>query len=348
MKETAKVVRRTCVQCQQEFKATGKNRFRRRFCSKACGQQFFRQASRVAPEVITKWCEECGKKFEARGRRRTYVRCCSLECSRKLHNRELAQAYHETYQYLSVKLTCQQCGQGFVAKGKNSTRRRYCSPSCRNLANRERQRQKHGPEAIPQKICVVCKKRFAPDRFHPFQKTCSDVCNQARMNQQRAEARARLRDMSPKFCLNCAGPIQVNKFNWYKVKYCSNSCALSGYRKNNRSPRHYNPLYRSAEWKRIARAARERDDWRCKVCGKSSKRLNVHHKDGSGDLPVPNNDIMNLVSLCSVCHRKIHNIDLVKLGDAWVVSGLAFQWLGISRVAVFQEVLDRPGRGKKE
>lgn len=53
-----------------------------------------------------------------------------------------------------------------------------------------------------------------------------------------------------------------------------------------------------------------RDNWKCVKCGESKKRLNVHHKDGSGQPDYynkMNNKIDNLMTLCGICHVKIHH-----------------------------------------
>ena len=44
-----------------------------------------------------------------------------------------------------------------------------------------------------------------------------------------------------------------------------------------------------------------RDDFQCKIC-ESTKRLNVHHIDEDS----LNHDLDNLITLCMLCHRKLH------------------------------------------
>jgi 5-methylcytosine-specific restriction endonuclease McrA len=61
-------------------------------------------------------------------------------------------------------------------------------------------------------------------------------------------------------------------------------------------------------WQRIRLNILARDKHRCVICG-STKRLGVHHLDGSGDQhhnTVANNDEKNLVTLCMSCHNKLH------------------------------------------
>jgi len=60
--------------------------------------------------------------------------------------------------------------------------------------------------------------------------------------------------------------------------------------------------------------ALERDNWQCQECGMNNeqhivifgKSLVVHHIDGNGrNSNQPNNDISNLLTLCSRCHGTI-------------------------------------------
>jgi len=53
----------------------------------------------------------------------------------------------------------------------------------------------------------------------------------------------------------------------------------------------------------LCRRVLDRDGWRCQKCGGASG-LQVHHlrfRSSLGD-----DDIQNLISLCSSCHEKIH------------------------------------------
>jgi 5-methylcytosine-specific restriction endonuclease McrA len=63
-------------------------------------------------------------------------------------------------------------------------------------------------------------------------------------------------------------------------------------------------------FKYIKELVLQRDEYRCQICGSGiEKRLCIHHKDGSGDLPMyqpSNNKSENLITLCFSCHGKIH------------------------------------------
>lgn len=54
----------------------------------------------------------------------------------------------------------------------------------------------------------------------------------------------------------------------------------------------------------------QRDKKRCQLCGKRKRILAVHHKDFSGDggtWEYSNNNLDNLMTLCFICHGKIHH-----------------------------------------
>jgi 5-methylcytosine-specific restriction endonuclease McrA len=46
-----------------------------------------------------------------------------------------------------------------------------------------------------------------------------------------------------------------------------------------------------------------RDDWRCQSCG-SRQNLQVHHKQLRSQRG--SDDDLNLITLCAVCHEKLH------------------------------------------
>ncbi len=68
----------------------------------------------------------------------------------------------------------------------------------------------------------------------------------------------------------------------------------------------------SPEWKRLALAARTRDQWTCQDCGQRrrqwGKSLHVHHVDGDK----LNDDMSNLISLCARCHSERHRTPVAR------------------------------------
>ncbi len=60
------------------------------------------------------------------------------------------------------------------------------------------------------------------------------------------------------------------------------------------------------KWQRKRLRVFNRDNWKCTRCRDTETTLHVHHKEYTKKYPY--NELMkNLVTLCSVCHRKTHN-----------------------------------------
>ena len=55
----------------------------------------------------------------------------------------------------------------------------------------------------------------------------------------------------------------------------------------------------------------ERDGYKCVECG-ATEKLAVHHKDRTGQTENRNDDLDNLVTLCSSCHTKQHPKQITK------------------------------------
>lgn len=63
------------------------------------------------------------------------------------------------------------------------------------------------------------------------------------------------------------------------------------------------------EIKKAFYKAKARDNFRCRVCKRSVKKLAIHHIDGSGSLGMysdSNNNLDNLMTLCFSCHTTGH------------------------------------------
>lgn len=70
----------------------------------------------------------------------------------------------------------------------------------------------------------------------------------------------------------------------------------------------------SRRWKRVRRAAFDRDGWRCTRCGKRG-RLEAHHKTALRDGGDPY-DLANIETLCRSCHIEHHRGDDMTPGRA--------------------------------
>jgi len=62
-----------------------------------------------------------------------------------------------------------------------------------------------------------------------------------------------------------------------------------------------------AEMAIIKRAAKQRDDNTCQVCGEKDKILECHHIFPQSKYPDMVADLSNIITLCQSCHRKYHS-----------------------------------------
>ena len=78
--------------------------------------------------------------------------------------------------------------------------------------------------------------------------------------------------------------------------------------------------YSSARWSRTSKAAKERDGWRCRECGKAGA-LEVHHvtaRRTRPNDPASFFDLANLRTLCRACHIRIHAKQLTDKARRWM------------------------------
>jgi len=94
---------------------------------------------------------------------------------------------------------------------------------------------------------------------------------------------------------------------WYQVNRDSEIQKNIEYRKQNREL--FDWYHNKDRFNGLKLLVLERDDNQCQIC-KTQEKLVVHHVDGSGytsvDKKQMNNDIENLITLCSSCHHKLH------------------------------------------
>ena len=66
----------------------------------------------------------------------------------------------------------------------------------------------------------------------------------------------------------------------------------------------------------------------CHECG-SKETLSIHHIDGSGNYPSPNNNLENLLLLCQSCHGRLHAI------SRWEKQGRRQEWsIGLTGLTI--------------
>ncbi len=236
----------------------------------------------------TSICKICNQEF-TQPKRRTN-KTCSKECARLASI--LGQSTKITY-------ACQGCGSEFVdKKGRN---RKFCSRPCADK----------GRVQIPTQFgirpCKHCGTPFdVPITFKDAskQRFCSLQCY----------GKYRRKTNSPSTCKNCGQEFYVIPSQKARP-YCSPDCYIE-YKTS-----HY-PCYTGnvnlygLNWFEQREARRLLDSYQCQNCGVREKdldiQLHVHHVIPFRAFGIENyqkaNQLGNLVSLCSDCHKRLeHN-----------------------------------------
>lgn len=193
------------------------------------------------------------------------------------------------------ELECVNCKKIFTRDRRSTdfSKKVFCSRKCTHQYMKGKYPK---PELVKIK-CQQCGKLFDtyPCRIKDGRKYCSNKCNW-------------LSKIIPSnhVSLNCSVCGKEYQTTYHQMtkrnsKYCSRSCFHSGVRKIK--------SHRSFYWRKIAADVRERDNYKCRICGKEQgvKKLDVHHI-----IPAVNflddyesaNSKKNLITLCRKCHRE--------------------------------------------
>lgn len=72
----------------------------------------------------------------------------------------------------------------------------------------------------------------------------------------------------------------------------------------------YDAYMQSDEWKNVRLKVLERDNYRCRCCGRNSDQttLSVHHSQYKDVLYREEEKLDYLITLCLYCHRGIHSV----------------------------------------
>lgn len=234
-------------------------------CSKKC----FHAAS-----WITKDCPMCGKSFTRR--RSDPTDCCSKTCGRRLLNLDK----HITF-------NCDQCGKELTKKMSDyrpDAPNHFCSLRC---------------FGDWQKVNIPA--HITARRVDPVERACKECGKTFKI----APAQLTYKGYGS-FCSH------VCKGRWYGARTPHppppRPGALNHNWKGGQRFRNYGPSWRSQR-----RAARKRDGYTCQCCGINEidmgVELSVHHLQPFREFGLARheeaNQLGNLVSLCSVCHRAI-------------------------------------------
>jgi len=257
--------------------------------------------------MINYKCEFCGKEFQDTKRRKY----CSVPCNKKAYVARLPEK------------KCKQCGKEFKPGRRESI---YCSRRCLGDSKK-----------CPKVTCPICSIEFEPERLS--QKYCSRNC----FSKVESPNKGKYLTLKPKKCKWCRKEFHPKN---YKTIFCSIGCKKSeGQSRRTNSclicgkdyKRHYvdqlycsnkcfgigsagekNPFYKNGKhldksngytsvsghgkktYEHREIFFRESKQTDCAICGGDIEV--IHHIDDDRG----NNNINNLLGLCSSCHPKLH------------------------------------------
>lgn len=231
---------------------------------------------------------------------------------------------------LSIDRHCRKCGKEFFAFRANQ---QYCSARCRERAWGEREIIKIKKETH---TCKKCGESFETnDKRKIF---CSRKCRIRHFNELRPTTKSQQRECPQ--CHKIFIPMQTRGVG---KTYCSSKCQ----RRFNYIKNHKTILERTRAWHKKNKwcgsweQAIKRDKYTCQMCHKTiypsqwsaNNRIEVHHKDGSGEKESKNHQLNNLITLCLQCHREFHTkINLVQINGKFFVRGKIFDLLRIKTI----------------
>ena len=219
---------------------------------------------------------------------------------------------------------CQECGKEFsIAESRSKWRRgKYCSRNCQ-YKGISKSKQVTNPNQI-KCSCAVCGKQFM--RYISCIQSNYQFCSRSCAYKGRSLGYVKRTITKPyniihsqkkrieKICEICGNSFETIPSREKKNKYCSRKCFEISHK--DRMKGENNPSYkdgcsyikrswRGHDWENIRKAIYARDGWACQLCGKhcNRKEIQCHHIE-----PYrinQNNDLANLMTLCSKCHGQI-------------------------------------------
>lgn len=262
---------------------------------------------------------------------------------------------------LAKFVVCGICGREFQYDTKTPNKK-YCSPECREESMRRfseeaKRKREELKRQSPQKVrfikCAICGKEFQYNPFAHAKKYCSEECRTEAQKNSYAKKKSNSADVKIYKC-KCCSKEYVYDPKENTRSFCSQKCKEKHYRRVNTTDNSdvvelvsyliaamnqatqldcYTSVFftDSLNPTEIQReAVLSRDKRKCRVCN-SRSNLQIHHivkrRDGGG------NDLDNLITLCSKCHRHIEtgnlehaldkciqNFNIVQSGESSVFS----------------------------
>lgn len=257
---------------------------------------------------LTKPCLQCGKTYA--------LRCPALINRSKFCSRQCANAYLGNQQTVRATTTreCPVCGRAFETTQHHGGKK-TCSIEC-GRASRKR-KMAVLPSRKQRRTCPVCGTQFIewPSRPKHY---CSHKCSEI-------ASEGAIRTSTVVTCDHCGKPVKKFRcrYGHYSKHFCSKECYRADDSKfasgsANRAWQGGGPNYYGPHWLEKNRLARERDNYRCQICGSSQEThlqvyaqpLHVHHiislRQFGEDFGLAH-DLDNLVTLCIPCHGKMRS-----------------------------------------
>ncbi len=140
-------------------------------------------------------------------------------------------------------------------------------------------RRKKVATLIASGICTDCGKQPPSKGSH--------ICKECRARKVASQSRRRNERKAAGICVQCGKPVCS-----HSVQYCEYHWSI------------YNERSGESLFDGNRHIALDRDCYTCQICGRNYGRIEVHHLD----LDPSHNDLANLITLCSKCHRAITHI----------------------------------------
>ena len=254
----------------------------------------------------------CGKKFIAyKSQKRKY---CSLIC----RNLYIKGNNQYTNNRRSMKKNCLFCKKIFITT--LSKNKKYCSAQCYYKAlyastsfpfNKRADLTK---QII--KSCLYCKKIFK-SYVCCNRKFCSNMCfrlyykSVKKQKSQTVKSTIKYITTSCKYCHK-----QFEDLISRHRKFCSRTCKNKWQSENFRNKN--NPNWKSdkikvsfkgtVDWNEWRKKVFERDKYTCQYCGRVRCYLEPHHLKSKQCFPELVYEVLNGITLCKLCHRKLHKL----------------------------------------
>lgn len=222
-----------------------------------------------------------------------------------------------------IEVQCFFCGKKFQREVWLAKRfpHNFCCKECRNQWKSIKFRGKANPmygrsghESPTYKRveyqCHYCGKKFLawPCLKRKF---CSTNCNVKWLQQKKGRLNHKWKDKIKCFCYMCGREVYLIPSRVKEKNFCSRNCQLEYLHESISGENNYywkggyDPYY-GPNWGRQRRKALARDNYKCRICGSTHRRLIAHHiipfREFGREKYEEANRLNNLISLCESHH----------------------------------------------